>query len=70
MSRGTIFLLGGINDVWVVGRAWRLVSYQFTDGAGRVLWLVPPGRYTVRASFSETSDLSAAVSRPLTVVGA
>lgn len=23
MSRGTIFLLGGINDVWVVGRAWR-----------------------------------------------
>jgi hypothetical protein len=23
VSRGTIFLLGGINDVWVVGRAWR-----------------------------------------------
>ena len=23
MSRGTIFLLGGMNDVWVVGRAWR-----------------------------------------------
>ncbi len=22
-NRGTIFLLGGINDVWVVGRAWR-----------------------------------------------
>jgi pimeloyl-ACP methyl ester carboxylesterase len=23
MTHGTIFLLGGINDVWVVGRAWR-----------------------------------------------
>ena len=23
MNRGTIFLLGGINDIWVVGRAWR-----------------------------------------------
>jgi pimeloyl-ACP methyl ester carboxylesterase len=23
VSHGTIFLLGGINDVWVVGRAWR-----------------------------------------------
>lgn len=23
MNGGTIFLLGGINDVWVVGRAWR-----------------------------------------------
>jgi alpha-beta hydrolase superfamily lysophospholipase len=23
VSRGTIFLLGGINDVWVVGRAWK-----------------------------------------------
>ena len=23
MSHGTIFLLGGINDVWVVGHAWR-----------------------------------------------
>jgi hypothetical protein len=31
---------------------------------------VPPGRYTIRARFSESSDLSAAVSRPLTVVGA
>ena len=40
-----------------------------TDVAGRVIWVVPPGRYTIRAIFKESSELRAANSRTLTVSG-
>jgi subtilisin family serine protease len=48
---------------------WRFVSYQWTDAAGRVIWLVPRGRYTIRAIFKESSELRAANSRAITVSG-
>jgi hypothetical protein len=48
---------------------WRLVSYQWTDAAGRVLWLVPRGRFTIRARYTGTSELRSADSRALKVSG-
>jgi hypothetical protein len=48
---------------------WRFVAYQWTDAAGRVIWVVPKGRYTIRAIFKESSELRAANSRALTVSG-
>ena len=48
---------------------WRFVSYQWTDAAGRVIWTVPRGRYTIRAIFKESSELRSANSRKLTVSG-
>jgi hypothetical protein len=48
---------------------WRYVASQSTDGSGRVIWVVPRGRYTIRASFRESSELRAANSRVLTVSG-
>ena len=48
---------------------WRFVAYQWTDAAGRVIWLVPKGRYTIRAIFKESSELRATNSRTLTVSG-
>ena len=48
---------------------WQLVAYQFTDASGRVIWLVPKGRYTIRAIFKKSSELKGANSRPLTVSG-
>jgi subtilisin family serine protease len=48
---------------------WQFVSYQWTDAAGRVIWLVPRGRYTIRASFKESSELGSANSRVLKVSG-
>jgi len=48
---------------------WRLVSYQWTDAAGRVLWLVPRGRFTIRARYTGTSELRSADSRALSVSG-
>ena len=53
-----------------LGGSWKLASYQYTDGAGRVLWIVPRGRHTIRARFTGTADLKAALSRAITVVGA
>lgn len=49
---------------------WRLVASQATDVSGRVIWIIPPGRHTIRAVFSKTSELRAASSRPITVSGA
>jgi subtilisin family serine protease len=48
---------------------WRFVASQSTDGSGRVIWVVPRGRYTIRASFRESSELRSANSRVLTVSG-
>jgi hypothetical protein len=48
---------------------WRFVTYQWTDAAGRVIWMVPRGRYTIRAIFKESSELRSANSRKLTVSG-
>jgi subtilisin family serine protease len=49
--------------------SWRPVGSQVTDASGRVIWVVPPGRYTIRARFSASSELRAASSRALTVRG-
>jgi hypothetical protein len=51
-------------------RGWRPVGSQVTDASGRVIWVVPRGRYTIRARFTASSDLRAAMSRALTVRGA
>ncbi|MBA3383636.1 MAG: S8 family serine peptidase [Actinobacteria bacterium] len=48
---------------------WRFVSYQWTDASGRVIWVVPRGRYTIRAIFKQSSELRPANSRALTVSG-
>lgn len=48
---------------------WRFVSYQWTDASGRVIWIVPRGRYTIRAIFKQSSELRSAGSRALTVSG-
>jgi subtilisin family serine protease len=48
---------------------WRFAGAQATDVAGRVIWVVPPGRHTIRAIFRKSSELLSANSRPLTVSG-
>ena len=48
---------------------WRFAGAQATDVAGRVIWVVPPGRHTIRAIFRKSSELRSANSRPLTVTG-
>jgi hypothetical protein len=48
---------------------WLPASSQATDVSGRVIWVVPPGRHTIRAVFRKSSELRAANSRPLTVSG-
>lgn len=48
---------------------WRFIQYQQSDAAGRVIWLVPRGRYTIRATFRESSELKSSNSRVLTVSG-
>lgn len=48
---------------------WRFISFQRSDAAGRVIWLVPRGRYTIRASFRKSSELRSSNSRVLTVSG-
>ena len=48
---------------------WRHAAYQWTDASGRVIWVVPKGRYTIRAKFSDSSELKASNSRALTVSG-
>jgi hypothetical protein len=48
---------------------WRFVGAQATDVAGRVIWVVPAGRHTIRAVFRKSSELQSANSRPLTVTG-
>ena len=48
---------------------WQYAGLQFTDGAGRAIWQVPPGTHRVRARFSASNDLGAAATRPLTVRG-
>ena len=53
----------------LLGGKWRHVAYQFTDASGRVIWVVPKGRYTIRAIFRKSSELKGASSRPLTVSG-
>ena len=53
----------------LVNGKWMHASYQWTDASGRVIWLVPRGRYTIRAIFRKTSELQPANSRPLTVSG-
>ena len=49
---------------------WLHASYQRTDASGRVIWVVPKGRYTIRAVFRKSSELRGANSRALTVTGA
>jgi subtilisin family serine protease len=50
---------------------WRLVSYQFTDAAGRAAWWVGgPGIYSFRARFDGSRDLEPALTKPLRVRGA
>ncbi len=53
----------------LINGRWRFVAYQWTDAAGRVIWLVPKGRYTIRAIFKESSELRSANSRVLRVSG-
>ena len=48
---------------------WRFAGAQATDVAGRVIWVVPPGRHTIRAVFRKSSQLLSASSRALTVTG-
>lgn len=48
---------------------WRFAGAQATDVSGRVIWVVPPGRHTIRASFRNSTELRAASSRALTVTG-
>jgi hypothetical protein len=48
---------------------WRIAGAQATDVSGRVIWIVPPGRHTIRAVFRKSSELLSASSRPLTVTG-
>jgi subtilisin family serine protease len=48
---------------------WRHVTFQWTDASGRVIWIVPKGRYTIRALFNDSSELKASNSRALTVSG-
>jgi hypothetical protein len=48
---------------------WRIAGAQATDVSGRVIWIVPPGRHTIRAVFRKSSELRSASSRPLTVTG-
>jgi hypothetical protein len=53
----------------LINGSWRFVTYQSTDASGRVIWLVPRGRYTIRAIFKQSTELRAANSRALTVSG-
>jgi subtilisin family serine protease len=55
-----------------LGRSgWRLVSYQFTDAAGRAMWTIGgPGTYRVRARFDGSRDLAPALTRAMAVRGA
>jgi subtilisin family serine protease len=53
-----------------VGPIWRTVAFQFTDGGGRVAWLIPPGTHRLRARFAGAGDLAAATSRAITLRGA
>ena len=48
---------------------WRPVGTQLTDASGRVIWVVPRGRYTIRARYTGTSELRSADSRALKVSG-
>ena len=48
---------------------WRFAGAQATDVAGRVIWVVPPGRHTIRARFPEVLGAPVANSRALTVTG-
>lgn len=53
----------------LINGKWQHASYQWTDASGRVIWLVPNGRYTIRAIFRNSSELRGANSRALTVSG-
>ena len=48
---------------------WLIAGAQATDVSGRVLWVVPPGRHTIRASFRNSTELRSTKSRTLTVTG-
>ena len=50
-------------------QGWRSVGTQLTDASGRVIWVIPRGRYTIRAIFNATPELRPAASRALTVTG-
>ncbi len=63
LSRRIIRLEQRINGKWMHA------SYQWTDASGRVIWLVPRGRYTIRAIFRKSTELQPSSSRPLTVSG-
>ena len=63
LSRRIIRLEQRINGKWM------LAAYQWTDASGRVIWVVPKGRYTIRAVFRKSSELRGANSRALTVSG-
>ena len=70
--RAFIVVIIGVQMIRLEQRSrvgWRLVSYQWTDAAGRVLWLVPRGRFTIRARYTGTSELRSADSRALSVSG-
>ena len=50
----------------VPGR-WRLVTFARMDGAGRAIWQLPRGTYTLRALFGDASDLAGARSKAIRI---
>ncbi len=46
---------------------WRLVTFARMDGAGRAIWQLPRGTYTLRALFGDASDLAGARSKAIRI---